>query len=153
MNHVAHIYVNDVKVGSLSTAELEALSRALYRDWRLLVRQGGNILLTGLRVSLRAVRLVPALWLMGGVAAALWAPEMLTETATALAQASPGQVQEATRALLLWSLFLTGTSCVLEGILGGFYRFGYANLFDLARHTAIRKRLGVPATGKLTICT
>lgn len=153
MTSIARVYVNQIEVGALPSAQYRAVVEQTRHDWRLYVQQVFNVAFACLWFLIASFRLVPTLLFIAGAAAAIWVPEEITASVIQLATITPEQLSQGIQRLLLWcTVFAVILHCsVFMMFFSGFHKFGYINVFDRAVNKQIRRVLEVPAEGDMFV--
>jgi hypothetical protein len=144
------VYMNGVIVGSLPDHTLAALQGEVANDWRNMGAQALNVLQVPLRLVDKFLVAIPAIafWLI--LACALFAPNDLIQTFTAVRDASPREIHQGVATAV--SIFFTVglIAFMLNWMLTG-YTFGLRNVYRERFVHVLRRYLKVAATGELVI--
>jgi len=158
-SNVFRVFVNKVDVGALPEQDyrsiISEITSEVKKDRRLILAQALNFVLCLLRFSTTLMRIVPVIIFAPLAVTLLIAPEMVTEMITVMRTATPADITNGLR-LIMITFFLPS---LMIGISFVFvftgHRFGYINQFENAINERISLRvraiLEVPAEGEVEV--
>lgn len=151
MHHdVAHVFVNNIEVGSLPVCEYQQLVKSVRKSKRLYVIQLFNWLVVAMRCGGELLIMLPVYLVGLMVCVAFVAPDALSAYFTAISKLTPEQLVQTVRALsgalsVVYAMYLGGRLLV-KGSLAG-----YVNQFEAEVNERVRTLLEVPAEGAVRV--
>lgn len=154
---VFRVFVNQVDVGALPEQDYRAIlseaKREVKGDIRLYLAQALNLIGCLFRATKLFVQFMPVTMFLGGALALFAAPDEVEMLIAAIRAATPAEVTNCLRMMLLWTA-LGVTIILLAAVIAG-YGFGYIDQFQSAIgervNLRIRRLLEVPADGEMTV--
>ncbi|KVV40868.1 hypothetical protein WT27_13145 [Burkholderia territorii] len=149
-NVVWDVYMNDIRVATITDDRLAAFQSQVADDWRNMVTQALNVLRVPLRMFDQFAVVIPAIafWLI--LACALLAPDTLVSTLAAVQHASSQELHQGV-ALAMYTLFTIGLlTFIVHWVFTG-YTYGLRNVYRDELEYVLRRYLKIAATGRLTI--
>lgn len=149
-NAIARVYVNDVDIGSLPADQYKNIVIEIRRDRRLWVAQILNLLAVAFRFVAMLMKVLPFFLFYVTLLGVLFAPESISEIMVYIQSATPDEIVQRMRQVIVASLFLSFLIMLISSIVSG-YRYGYANQFDKDINKRIRNILEVPTEGDMRV--
>ncbi|WP_150126636.1 hypothetical protein [Burkholderia cenocepacia] len=143
------MYANDVEVGQMTVADLQAIRKQTLRDWRTYTSQAANCVTLTLNVANRIFRDVPVVWFWVIAALALFRPSGFLEMVT-IGLSSPTRLAQAFTVSLQLALFLTAIALPFESAISH-QRFGFVNVYSAGVNRRIRQALKLPVDSALVL--
>lgn len=151
MSSIAHVYLNDVEVGSLPAADYKRIVSKAKKDWKLYVLQALILMKVVLKIIVFGARSISAFLFLAITLAVVFFPEQVTETLQQLRNYPIDEIVKGAQNVFIW--IWTFTSFFAPALLMVWRRnlFGYYDVFDERISQEIRQILEVPATGNLSV--
>ncbi|WP_325085951.1 hypothetical protein [Burkholderia contaminans] len=149
-NVVWDVYMNDVRVATIPDDRLAAFQNQVADDWRNMVIQVLNVFRVPLRMFDQFAIVIPAIafWLI--LAYALFAPDSLVQTFTAILHATPREVHQGISTLMAMLFAVGMIAFALNWMFTG-STYGLRNVYRDKLEYVLRRYLKVSATGRMTI--
>lgn len=143
------VWVNDVKVGTVSDAQYAAMQRCAMHDGRTAVAQLLNIGRVGLVVLDKFFVAVPLMVFWGAIALAGLAPETYTAVVQELLAPDAESLTRALRASA--QVIVLMTVFVVCGMSVAGYRFGFRDCYAAEVARMLRRECATPADGEVRL--
>lgn len=152
---VAKVYLNGIEIGCLPVAQHKALLAAARRNYRLYLKQAGNMLRVALNLLTRVFTFVPVVWVFALLMTLLADPTKvghdLQQIMSDLQQATPAEVGITLRWVLLVSMVISLVTVVADFLMGDARRYGYRDVFEDEVAYQLRQELEAPAHGEVVV--
>lgn len=143
------VWMNGVKIGSITDAQYAAIQRHAFGNARLVVAQVLNLGHVALYIAGKVFVSVPLLMFWLAVATVALVPESIIEIVQVWRTAEPAALVESLRNL--FHLVAT-VSVVAVGVMVTLgYRFGFCNHYDQAVADMIRRQCNTPTEGSISL--
>lgn len=148
MNMDYEVFVNGVRAGKLTEEEYDIQRDIALKSGPIHLLQAGNILWGLVLLAGRLLWIFPIISFYGLLYLAIWDAESFHQVVSVL-QADPLGVVRRVMEVLLPVAFITllGVFTMLDGGKS----LGFRNVFDTAINHGIRRKLGIQATGDITV--
>ncbi|WP_321809021.1 hypothetical protein [Burkholderia sp. BCC1993] len=149
-NVVWDVYMNDVRVATIPDDKLAAFQGQVADDWRHFWAQAFNVLGVPWRMFDQFLIVIPAIafWLI--LASALFAPDALMQTFTAIRHATPNQIHQGVSAMIYMLLSVGVIAFAANWMFTG-STYGLRNVYRDEIEYVLRRYLKISATGRMSI--
>lgn len=154
MAGVAHVYVNDIEVGSLPAEQYENIVKQSKRNVWLYVKQIVNLARVTWGLAIYALKSVPWIIFFLFVLASVFVPNDLAQCIDNIKNSNSLELVQVFKSgfSMVYMIICILCGCTI-GISDRFGLLGYKSYFDEAISLQIRQILEVPADGRIEVIT